>query len=94
MDENPEFETQCARARVRQVDTLIDDMSDIEDKVMSGEIKPEQARVVLESQRWRAIKVAPQKYGDKTNVNHTGAVRVESVEWTVLEAQPQISSSV
>ena len=91
MDENPEFGTQCARARVRQVDSLVDDMADIEDRVLTGEIKPDQARAVLESQRWRAIKVAPQKYGDKTSVDHTGTVRVEQVEWTVIEAQARLS---
>ena len=91
MDANPEFETQCARARVRQVDMLIDDMADIEEQVLREEIKPDAARVVLDSQRWRAIKVAPQKYGDKTSVNHTGTVRVDSVEWTVIEAQAQLS---
>jgi len=91
MDERPEFGTQCARARVRQVDSLVDDMADVEERVLSGELKPDQARVVLESQRWRAIKVAPQKYGDKTSVDHTGTVRVEQVEWNVIETQPQLS---
>ena len=91
MEENPEFAAQCARARALQVDALVDDMADIEDRVLTGEIKPDQARVVLESQRWRAIKVAPQKYGDKTSVDHTGTVRVEQVEWTVIEAQARLS---
>lgn len=91
INENPEFAAQCAHARALQVDALVDDMADIEDRVLTGELKPDQARVVLESQRWRAIKVAPQKYGDKTSVNHTGTVRVDSVEWTVIEAQAQLS---
>lgn len=94
MDEHPEFGTQCARARVRQVDSLVDDMADIEERVLSGEIKPDAARVVLDSQRWRAIKVAPQKYGDKTSVDHTGTVRVESVEWNVIEAAPKLLTSI
>lgn len=94
MDENPEFGTQCAHARVRQVDSLVDDMADIEDRVLTGEIKPDAARVVLDSQRWRAIKVAPQKYGDTKNVNVGGTITIESVEWTVIsanETQAQLS---
>ena len=94
MDENPEFASQCARARALQVDSLVDDMADIEDRVLTGEIKPDAARVVLDSQRWRAIKIAPQKYGDKTNVSHTGTVRVESVEWTVIEAAPKLLAGI
>jgi len=91
MDENPEFASQCARARALQVDSLVDDMADIEERVLTGEIKPDAARVVLDSQRWRAIKVAPQKYGDTKQVNVNSTVRVESVEWTVVETQPQLS---
>jgi hypothetical protein len=90
MDENPEFASQCARARALQVDSLVDDMADIEERVLTGEIKPDAARVVLDSQRWRAIKVAPQKYGDTKQVNVNSTVRVESVEWTVVETQPQL----
>ena len=91
MDENPEFASQCARARALQVDALVDDMADIEDRVLTGEIKPDAARVVLDSQRWRAIKVAPQKYGDTKQVNVNSTIRVESIEWTVVETQPQLS---
>jgi len=86
MDENPEFGTQCAHARAIQIDALVDDMADIEDRVLTGEIKPDAARVVLDSQRWRAIKVAPQKYGDTKNVNVGGKITIDSVEWTVIEA--------
>ena len=90
MDENPEFCAQCAHARAIQVDALVDDMADIEDHALTGETKPDQARVVHESQRWRAIKVAPQKYGDKTSVDHTGTIQVKAIEWNVIEAQPQL----
>ena len=91
MNENPEFGTQCAHARALQIDALVDDMADIEDRVLTGEIKPDAARVVLDSQRWRAIKVAPQKYGDTKQVNVNSTIRVESIEWTVVETQPQLS---
>lgn len=94
MEENPEFAAQCARARALQVDALVDDMADIEDRVLTGEIDPAAARVVLDSQRWRAIKVAPHKYGDKTSVEYSGAIRVESVEWEVIEATPQLPAGV
>ena len=90
MDENPEFCAQCAHARAIQVDALVDDMADIEDRVLTGEIKPDQARVVLESQRWRAIEGAPQKYGDRTSVDHAGTIQVKAIEWNVIEAQPQL----
>lgn len=86
-NERPEFASQCARARALQVDMLVENMADIEAGVLTGEIDPTAARVVLDSQRWRAIKVAPQKYGDKASIEHTGTMRVEAVEWVVLEAK-------
>lgn len=94
MDANPEFGTQCAHARAIQVDALVDDMADIEDRVLTGEIDPAAARVVLDSQRWRAIKVAPQKYGDKSSIEYNGSIRVDSVEWVILETQPKLPASI
>lgn len=46
-------------------------MADLEERVLSGELEPAAARVVLESQRWRAIKVAPLVYGDKVDHTHS-----------------------
>ena len=61
-----EFAAQCAHARAIQVDAMVDAMAEIEDRVLTGEIDPAAARVVLDSQRWRAMKIAPKVYGDKT----------------------------
>jgi hypothetical protein len=66
--QDPEFSAQCAHARAIQVDAMVDDMADIEDRVLTGEIDPAAARVVLDSQRWRAMKIAPKTYGDKTEL--------------------------
>ncbi len=69
----PEFAAKCARARDGQADFLHDDMAEIEDKVADGTMDPAAARVILSSKQWRASKLAPKKYGDRTQLEHTGA---------------------
>jgi hypothetical protein len=70
--ENEEFAAKCARAREVQADVLLDEMEDIEDRTISGEIHPVAARAVLSSKQWRAAKLAPKRYGDKIEHEHTG----------------------
>lgn len=79
MDEDGEFATKYARAREAQADVLFDGMATIEDKVEAGELRPDAARVILDSQRWRAEKLKPKAYGAKVDVNHRGNVGLEVV---------------
>ena len=72
LEHDPIFETKRARASALQGDWLFDEMSEIEDGTLSGKIDPTVARVVLSSKQWRAAKLAPKKYGDKTTVENTG----------------------
>jgi hypothetical protein len=71
-----DFATKYARAREVQADVLFDGMADIEQKIEDGELKPDAARVILDSQRWRAEKLKPKAYGSKVDVNHGGSVGV------------------
>jgi hypothetical protein len=70
MASDDEFATRCARARVIQADAIEDDMADIEERTLTGEINPAASRAVLASKQWRASKLSPKKYGDK--VEHAG----------------------
>lgn len=79
LDAEEDFRTKYARAREAQADVLFDGMASIEDKVEAGELKPDAARVILDSQRWRAEKLKPKAYGAKVDVNHRGNVGLEVV---------------
>lgn len=68
MDENADFAAKCARAREVGTDGIHDDMEDIEDRTLSGEIDPRVANVVLSSKQWRASKLAPKKWGTKVDL--------------------------
>lgn len=75
---DPEFATKYARARECQADVLFDGMADIEDKVIAGDLRPDAARVILDSQRWRAEKLKPKAYGSKVDINHGGQVGINA----------------
>lgn len=69
---NPDFEAKCARARTLQADENFDRTGEIIDKLESGMILPDVARVVLSGLQWRAAKLNAKKYGDKTVNEHSG----------------------
>jgi len=69
---NADFAAKCARAREQRADDDFDRMSEIEDDTLSGAIDPQVARVVLSSMQWRTAKLAPKKYGDKQQIEHSG----------------------
>ena len=65
MDEDASFAAKCVRAREAHAESIFDSMEEIEDGVISGEVKPDAARVVLSSRQWRAEKLKPRKFGPK-----------------------------
>ena len=65
------FASRYARARTAQADALFDRMEAVEEAVSAGEMDSHAARVVLDSMRWRASKLAPKVYGDRLDVQVT-----------------------
>jgi hypothetical protein len=67
------FAVKYARARMAQADTLFDRMEAVEEAVTAGTMDSHAARVVLDSMRWRASKLAPKVYGDRLDVSVSDA---------------------
>lgn len=76
LEADAQFRSKYARAREDQADGIFDGMADIEARVSIGDLRPDAARVVLESQRWRAEKLKPKVYGSKTSVEHSGNIHI------------------
>lgn len=68
MESDPAFAAKCARARQSQADHIFDDIKRLERKTESGALDPAAARAILSSKQWRASKLAPKKYGDRTTL--------------------------
>lgn len=64
-----QFAVRYARARMAQADVLFDRMEAVEEAVSAGTMDSHAARVVLDSMRWRASKLAPKIYGDRLDVS-------------------------
>lgn len=67
------FAEQYAHAREAQADTLADEIIGIAD----SEGDPQKLRLMVDARKWVASKLKPKRYGDKVDVEHSGAVTVE-----------------
>ncbi len=96
-----QFAVKYARARMAQADVLFDRMEAVEEAVSAGTMDSHAARVVLDSMRWRASKLAPKVYGDRLDVSVsdsrisiTGALAAaQSRLVDVIDVVPRISAS-
>ncbi len=96
-----QFAVRYARARTAQADTLFDRMEAVEEAVSAGTMDSHAARVVLDSMRWRASKLAPKVYGDRldvqvsdTRISISGALAAaQSRLVDVVDVTPRISAS-
>ena len=80
MDANPDFVTRCARAREGLADYLVDAIEDLASKTTTDNFQA--MKVKIATAQWRAMKMSPRVYGDRTRTEVTGAdggaVKVES----------------
>lgn len=83
--EDVDFDAKCARARILQAESIADDLAEIEDRTLSGELDPAAARVVLASKQWRASKLAPKKYGDKLDLTGDLSVKIGRVTREIVD---------
>lgn len=79
--DNPDFDTQCARAR--EVSAAVDEdrIAGLVDSVIAKKIEPDAARVALNGLTWLAKVRAPKTYGEQVDVKHSGGVIVEVMQF-------------
>lgn len=92
--DNESFRQQYARAREDQAETLFDEMLDIADDSSRDMTMDEEgdnphlvvdhdhiqrSKLRVETRKWMLGKLAPKKYGDKTQVEHSGSVTLEAL---------------
>jgi hypothetical protein len=85
---NAEYRDQYARARESQADAIFDEILHIADTPQTGQKTVSKAtgleiteadmiehrRLQVDARKWIAGKLAPKKYGDKIQAEHTGEV--------------------
>jgi hypothetical protein len=91
----PEFSQQYDKAKAESADSLAEEILDIADDGTNdwmerngkdGEKQTvfntehvQRSRLRVDARKWIASKLKPKKYGDKTEVEHTGKVSLESL---------------
>lgn len=97
LNENEDFRQQYAHAREAQADHLFDEILDITDDgrndwmerrgeedagwVTNGE-NIQRSKLRVDARKWMAGKLRPKKYGDKQEIEHSGAVSVNVVDYS------------
>jgi hypothetical protein len=85
---NAEFAAKCARARELQADNIFEDMQEVADYGNPDDVQ--RARLRVSTMQWRAAKLAPKKYGEKIQAEHTGAdggpLQVQMIERRIVDS--------
>ena len=86
--EHQDFQEQYARAREEQADGFADEIIDIADSVAPETGEVAKAKLQIDARKWKAAKLAPKKYGDKSEIDVKSsdgsmrpAVRIDAEEY-------------
>ena len=104
LNEQPSFSEQYARAREAQADTIFDEILDIADDARNDWMERrgeedagwqangehiQRSKLRIDARKWMAGKLRPKKYGEKIDIEHSGAMDIKG------EAEPrQIARAV
>lgn len=69
-----DFGSKCARARESAGELAADELDEINLLVLTGELKPDAAKVISSNKQWKASKLSPRTYGDKQHLEHSGTM--------------------
>lgn len=88
LNENQDFSEQYARARDRQADHYFEEIVEIADSVEADSADVAKARLQVDARKWTLSKLAPKKYGEKTELDvkssdgsMTPTVRIDAEEY-------------
>ena len=70
----PDFLEGYTRAKDDSADANADRIDEIAEGVLSGEFEHGNARVAIDAYKWSAAHKKPKKYGDKTQIEHSGKI--------------------
>ena len=80
------FRQSYARAREDQGHSIYAEIQEVKDKVASGEMHPNQGRVLIDSKKWRAARMHG-KYNEKIVVEQQGEQSMR-ITWGTPEPAP------
>lgn len=84
VDEDRELSEHYAQARARLLDARAEELEDIGERAAAAESAVEVAglRLLSDNRKWLLSKLAPKKYGDKLDLNHSGSIARPATDLT------------
>ena len=80
MQKCEDFRNHYARAKEESGDADQDKLDEIAERVLTGELEPQAARVAADIIKWSASKKKPKKYGDRIHTEHSGKVELSGMD--------------
>lgn len=81
IQEREGFRAMHARAELLKADALFDAIGDIREQVRNGTRDASDARIIIDALKWQAARLAPHKYGDRTQRDaNAGDTLVDALE--------------
>jgi hypothetical protein len=74
LNDDAAFAEKYARAKDMNADRVFDEIEMISDMATPEDVQV--ARLRIDTRKWRLSKLKPKVYGDKLDLNHTGAITV------------------
>ena len=78
--DHQEFRDQYVRAREESADVLAEEIIEIADRAVRGEIDPHAARIAVHAREWVAARLKPKSYGDRVQIGGTVEHKHEIVD--------------
>ena len=92
LNENEGFRKQYTHARELQAEFYADEIIEIADLAKNEDAQV--ARLRVDARKWKASKLAPKKYGDKLDLNHSGGVKVERIARVIHDPRNPDSAGI
>lgn len=90
---DPELRQRYEAIRRQRADVYGEKVGEIVDKVIAKKITPDAARVAIMGLQWTAGRMAPDRWGNKVEVQHSGGVKVTRIELVGIEPAPRNDDS-
>lgn len=78
LSSNDMFREKYACAREGQADFYADEIIEIADTVEPESAAVSKAKLMIDARKWKASKLAPKKYGERTETVHSGSISMRN----------------
>jgi hypothetical protein len=88
---HPDFAEAYGRARRARALLRVDEIDDIVQKVVDGDLDPNAARVAIDAHKWQAAKEDPRTFGEKVELTGKDGGPIETKDVTLLELAREVA---